>query len=129
MLGPGYNPDSILNYYHPKLYDEAIAFMGEIILPAADVGKQNAKMEYIKKKLGIEVDQIEAPDFNFMEKRENRYNTICIFNVLEHLQNPLWFMKCMKYLLNDNGKIFLSACSRPQVFWSKDHFIEYTPEH
>ena len=60
----------------------------------ADIGELNSKIEYIKKELNISVKQIDC-DFNF-DYLFGNYNTIFCFEVLEHLQNPLFFMSQIK---------------------------------
>lgn len=105
-----------------------LKFMGELDTDKsyADIGINNKKIEYIKQKTCIFVVQINSVDFNFA-KLSGQFDVIFCFELLEHLQNPLWFMKQLKSILNDNGMIYLTMPNN--LIWSPYHFFEMSPRH
>jgi len=111
-----------------RLFKKIVKFIGKVNGKCADISEENIKMEYIKNHFNIEVDQIIAGDLNF-DKLTGQYDTIFCFEILEHLQNPLWFMKQLKSILKPRGKIFLSMPGRPSYLWGKYHFHEMMPNH
>lgn len=111
-----------------KKHAEFIRPMGE----CADIGCSNAKMEYIKSKFNIDVTQVNTKDFNYDYigvAYKNKFDTIFCFEVLEHLQNPLFFMGQLKEMLKPGGIIYLSTPGRPKILWTEHHFMEYKPNH
>lgn len=108
---------SILRFIHPK---------GR----CADVGCKNPKMEYIKKRLGLKVIQIDDKDFNFSdfgERHHRQFDTVFCFEVIEHVQNALSFMQQVQYLIKPYGVIYLSTPGRLKILWTKHHFHEMPP--
>ena len=89
----------------------------------ADMGDRNPKMELIKDELGISVEQISGIDFNF-DKVLGRYDVIFALQVIEHLQNPLWFMLQLKNAITDDGKIYVSIPCNPKWLWIDSHYNE-----
>jgi len=110
-----------------RLFKKIIKFV-ESSGKCAEIGKENIKMNYIKNYLGIKITQVDAQDFNF-NILKGSYDTIFCFEILEHLQNPLWFMAQLKSILKHRGIIYLSMPCRPKLFWSKYHFFEMHPKH
>jgi len=104
----------IADFVHPRPSDSV-----------ADIGKKNTKSELLKKYLDIEIDQVYADDFNFDTfQTAKKYDVVFCFEVLEHLQNPLWFLKQVKGLIKDDGIIYLSTPYRIEYLWSELHFHE-----
>jgi len=95
-----------------------------------DMDKPNPKMEYIKSKMGFSVSYITGYDFNFDTiQLHQKYDTIFILEVLEHLQNPLFFMSQAKDCLTDNGSIYLTMPVNNPVFKMDTHYFEIPKKH
>lgn len=110
------------------LYRQIARFIGSVKGRCADIGEKNTKMECLKKLLKIDsVDQIDAPDFNECSFNAS-YDVVFCFEVIEHLQNPLAFMKQVKKLIHEDGVIYLSTPNRPKILWSECHFFEMNPD-
>lgn len=94
-----------------------------------DMGEANPRMEYIKEKLGLRVTQIDRNDFNFDELPSigMKLNCIFAFEVVEHLQNPLWFMNELKKLTD--GSIYVIIPCNPRWLWHEMHFFEMGRKH
>lgn len=94
-----------------------------------DMGEANPKMEYIKEQLGIEVEQLAMNDFNFDFISQDEVNVIFALEVVEHLQNPLFFMSQLKSILKDDGSIFVTMPCNPRWLWVDGHYHEIPPKH
>lgn len=95
-----------------------------------DVGEANPRMEYIKERTGLNVKQFDTGDLNFVKMPEIKaYDAIFAFDIVEHLQNPLWFMKQMKDGLAPDGSIYVCYPTNPQWMWHELHFFEMKPKH
>lgn len=146
-LSPGFCPDNALHDETPGMISAFMDFMrsdqrnwaGTII---GDIGAAGYKSREMAKHLCY-VEQVNATDFNWDALSESviatvngvqirakqRYSVITCFEVLEHLQNPLWFIRQLRLMLKPGGVIYLSAPGRQIPFWGEYHFLEYTPEH
>ena len=128
-MSPGKQNESQFNNSDFRLYDQIINFIYKPFGTIADISPVNQKMEYIKAKLGIEVTQLDCEDYNFPDFK-GKFNVVCCFEVLEHLQNQLLFMIALKRLLKDkNSKLYLSMPGRIPFMWSKHHYFEIPPTH
>ena len=132
-LKPGYNTnDEIFNINMStmqRMVDRLLEFIkGEHLYPGlafADIGQENPKMSITKERTGIIVDQIDVRDFNFDQLPKNkRYDVIFCFEIIEHLQNPLFFIRELKSILKDNGTIYLTSSSNPKWLKYEYHFHE-----
>lgn len=92
-----------------------------------DMGEKNPRMEYLKQRLDLKVDQIERDDFNFAVLPFKKANTVFAFEIVEHLQNPLWFMHQLKQLTD--GAIYVIMPSNPRWLWHEMHFFEMGRKH
>ncbi|MDX9907122.1 MAG: class I SAM-dependent methyltransferase [Bacteroidales bacterium] len=138
-MRPGYNEqtdtyaidDRICNATAKFVYETVSQFHGEIRI--ADVGERNKKAEIIENALKVNITQLVADDFNFdkliPENGLNKFNIICCFEVIEHLQNPLFHIKQLVELLEPDGIIFLSTPARPRIFWPDFHYFEIDEKH
>jgi len=131
-MNPGKCETKTLFYNDVKLfkrYCEFISPKGRCV----DIGPENAKMEYIKKHFDIEVVQMDSEDFNWRHIYSDNYGhtfqTVFCFEILEHLQNPLFFMREVKSLIRPSGgTLYLSTPGRIQWLWTDKHFIEMSPK-
>jgi SAM-dependent methyltransferase len=96
--------------------------------PYADIGVFNPKIKYISEKHNFEYDSVITDDFNFNRLPDKQYGTIFCFEMVEHFQNPLFFMNELKRILDKDGRIYVSMPGRPQFLWTKYHFYEMTPK-
>lgn len=124
---PGYCNTEALSYIDDRLFKQTASFINPRGA-CCDISPKNAKMDFIKRYHGVDVEQIEISDLNTYPV-VGRYDTVFCLEVIEHLQNPLFFMRNVQLILNKGGSIYLSCPGRPQFLWTEKHFIEYTPKH
>jgi hypothetical protein len=137
-LRPGYNEDEevfgkitkgVIKYVDkiiPFLKEDGIFSTGLI----GDIGPENHKTNLIAEKLGFVPTQIVSDDFNFDKiSTEQKFDIIFCLEVVEHLQNPLFFMRELKNILKDTGIIYLSMPSNPRFMWAEFHFYEMSKKH
>ncbi len=132
--GPGYNADVDLFSADRKTVARMVDELVKFIEPAhcrgkhcTDIGPYNPKMDILKERLGLEVEQVYVPDYNFnsLAYFAGKHDVVFCFEVLEHLQNPLWFIRQIKqYLLAPGGVIYLSMPSNPHFLRYPFHFHE-----
>ena len=94
-------------------------------LTYADISPENLKMEALKEFYGIEVTQIDEVDYNKYYLM-GTFDTVFCFEVLEHVQNPLFFMQQIRSI---SQRVFLSTPFNYRWMWSRYHFVEHPPEH
>jgi 2-polyprenyl-3-methyl-5-hydroxy-6-metoxy-1,4-benzoquinol methylase len=95
-----------------------------------DIGERNPKMDYIKKKMGIHVNQYIAKDLNFNRiYTGSQYDVIFLFDVIEHLANPLWCMKELNGILKDDGSIYITMPVNARWLWVDGHYFEIPKKH
>lgn len=62
--------------------------------------------------LGIHDDVIQYLHQDFLTfEAPNKYDVIVMGEVLEHVENPLEFLKKCKALMTDSGKCYISTCA------------------
>jgi hypothetical protein len=135
QLKPGFNDTSELWDLNMKRLNR---FVKEIILffninlhqKCVDIGESNPKMELIKHKLKIKVDQLVVNDLNFDKLQHfDKYDIIFALDIIEHLQNPLWFVNELKNILNDNGSIYVMMPCNRRWLWMEGHYFELDKKH
>ena len=96
-----------------------------------DMGDANPKMEYLKEKLKMNVKQIYGLDFNFdsLNGFYDSYDVVFALEVLEHLQNPLWFMNELKKCIKKGGSIYLTIPCNPRWLWMEGHYNEISKKY
>jgi len=127
-INPGICTKEAIMYIDKRIFRKTSEFINNLKGKIADIGCINAKSLYISKSFNVNIDQIDC-DFNFDVLPVNKYDIIFCLEVLEHLQNPLFFMKNLKLMLRENGIIYLSTPGRPQILWTKHHFFEMNEKH
>lgn len=82
------------------------------------------KADYCKDKLGLDV--ITDPLEKIIDGI-GKFDAICMFHVLEHLQDPVMFLNTLKKILRPNGKIFIEVPNRRDFMLSlsKPYFEFY----
>jgi SAM-dependent methyltransferase len=132
---PGFNNDNELDIYRLSVFEKYITpiieFVSEDSLDGTicDIGNSNPKMEYLKEIFDINLEQVTVNDFNFDVFPDKQYDVIFCFEILEHLQNPLFFMTQIKKMMKDNGTLYLSMPSNPRFMWATFHFFEMSKKH
>ena len=95
-----------------------------------DVGEANPRMEYLKKELDLNVEQWDTKDLNFAGAEwYNYYDAIFCFDLLEHIQNPLWLMRQLKLTIKPGGSIYVNMPENPMWLWGDEHFFEMPMNH
>jgi len=78
-----------------------------------------------KKDLGIDFDET-IGDLDIIKLEENNYDTVFMFEIAEHLFNPLFVLLNVRKTLKDGGVLYLSTPRRPFFLRNKNHhFHEY----
>lgn len=113
------------------MFNKIVDFIGLfIVAPACDISPKSVKMEYVKSRFQeLEIDYIHGMDYNFDKLSEKKYKTIFCFEVIEHLQNPLLFMRNLTELMDKNCTIYITMPGRPKLLWPKFHYFEIPPKH
>lgn len=94
-----------------------------ITMPTLDADGPNA----FSKALGIDRTLNVFTDLNEQWKVPRVFMTITSFEVIEHLQNPLLYLKCIYAHLDNGGKLYLTTPVK-WMFKGKYHFHEFTKE-
>lgn len=129
--------------YHPlknaekRRYTRTVKFIGKVInSPVADISPPSPMSEYIEKyylqvytKDELIIEYIHGIDYNFDKLSTKKFKTIFCFEVLEHLQNPLLFMKNIVELMDDDSVLYMSIPARPKLLWPEYHYNEIYPKH
>lgn len=112
-----------------RFMDKVIPFI-EVTpkMECTDMGEVNPKMEYLKEQLGIDVRQVTDIDFNF-DRFYGKCDVIFALEVVEHLQNPLFFMMNLRDKLNPNGSIYVTIPCNPRWLWMDGHYNEIPRKH
>lgn len=101
-----------------------------------DMGEFNPRIKYIADEMGLIIKTIDVPDFNWnkipitsqSDFKVFSYRTFA-FEVVEHLQNPLFFMNELKTNLATDGSIYLIIPCNPRWLWHEMHFFEMDKKH
>ncbi|MFQ5822873.1 MAG: methyltransferase domain-containing protein [bacterium] len=129
---PGYvdvwdNYDSDLNRKRWNLLLEFIKLSpeGKIL----DIGERNPFTEILEQHFKRRIENTGLLDLD-TEKLQGSYKTIFCFEVIEHLMNPLFFMRNCLEILEDESKMYISTPLRkPEVLRDNEtHFNEYRPK-
>jgi len=134
--GPGFETTAELwqsNPKHVKRFCDQHIVQFLNIEPGAvclDVGERNPRMEYLRSVMNLNVHQLNSQDLNFDYIPCNQgYNAVFVFEVIEHLQNPLWFMRQIKTVLRHNGSIYVILPNNSRWLWHEKHYFEIPPRH
>lgn len=129
---PGYETTKQLWSPNPKYLKK---FVDKHIIPfldikegasCVDMGERNPRMEYIEKQLDIKVSTINKRDFNFAIL-DRKSDVTFALEIVEHLQNPLWFMRELKKMTD--GSIYVLIPCNPKWLWHEMHFFEMNRKH
>ena len=106
-----------------KRKKDVLLFIDEVREPIAHIGDGDF--------LNINRSRIiYAKDFNFDTLYYGiKYNTVFCFEILEHLQNPLFFLMQIKSIMSEDGVLYLSTPNKPKFLWSEFHYNEISAKH
>jgi len=93
----------------------------DLIKPVLDAGGEND----FAKELGI--NNFISGDLNYAKFFQDEYKTITSFEVIEHLQNPLIYLRSICDNLTYDGTLYLTTPVR-WIFKGKFHFHEFSKE-
>jgi SAM-dependent methyltransferase len=127
MTTPGHCPDELIQVKEIYLFKRFSKFV-KPYGSCCDISPKNAKMEYIKQQHGIEVFQYTSQDYNDCVMPVDSFDTIFLFEVIEHLTDPKWFLKQVRNALREGGTLYLSYTSRPKFLWPDFHYYEIPPD-
>jgi hypothetical protein len=108
-----------------------------IRVPVLDIGRKNYVGSELKKHFALHqsgdwrwFQNTQPCDFNveFLAPFQ-KYGTILCFEIVEHVMNPLLFLRNVAKLMEDDGILFLSTPIAPPFRWmmSTEHLTEYVP--
>lgn len=107
-------------------------YLADFAKGVVGIDYDNSVINYAKNKYQKNNLKFYMLDIRDLNTLNNKFDTICSFQVIEHIQNTKFFLADIKDLLNDNG-IFI--CSTPNKFdaspnsdtpLNKFHVKEYT---
>lgn len=134
-LHPGYSKNTASPHedVNNNRVNAVINFMqSSVRLPTADIGEKNKFVELLSKRLfGVKIESIEVADLNFdtLITESDSYGTIFCFEVLEHLQNPLFLLSEIKKKMDINTTLYLSMPCKPMYLLGDHHYFEMKPDH
>jgi len=135
---PGYETTEHLWSVNPK---HLAKFVDKYIIPflkdgsikrndlCYDIGEYNPRIKYIAQKIGLKIKTIDADDFNWCKLGGRKHDIIFAFEIIEHLQNPLFFVNELKKILSENGSIYVIIPCNPRCLWHEMHFFEMNMKH
>ena len=99
---------------------------GKIGWDSLDIGQSN----YIGRSLGAKENTLPCDFNNEILTEFKGYNTIYCFEVINHVMNPLNFMRQIHSLLYSGGTCYLSCPKLWLIPWHhcKHNFVNYAPE-
>jgi hypothetical protein len=117
-LWPDKLPNSFLNRVKQTI--DFIDLKGKVM----DCGENNPMKEMIQTHFNYKIESVDW-DFNEVCNHKGKYDTILCFEVLEHVMNPLLFLNQLKWMLTNDGVIYLSTpYQRPQILKAIHHYHE-----
>jgi SAM-dependent methyltransferase len=117
-----------------KRLHEYLTFFDEYKTPVLDIGGLNNMGKAVESDIqnrghkDVKMENTLESDFNEMVRapRQN-YGTVFCFEVLEHVMNPLLFMRELHKLLDHSGVLYISTpkAALMSIYASSYHFTEY----
>ena len=135
-LRPGYTPFKDLWDVKPPRIKR---YMNNVVIPfldlpkdavCLDVGEVNPRMQYMKWKMKLDVDQWDTEDLNFDSINiKNHYDAIFAFDIIEHLQCSMHTIRELKVAVKDGGSIYINLPENSRWLWGVDHYFELDRKH
>ena len=115
--------------------DQYLAFFTDFDSPVLDIGPPNPMRFEIERTMQqrgtkVEIDNTVETDLNeTVQAPHGSYGTILCFEVIEHIMNPLNFMRQLRALMVPGGVVYISTPRLPlmSILSSTYHFTEYKP--
>jgi len=133
-LNPGFCEDTGLIHLsiNQRRAFDVLDFAGDITDKyIVDIGEPNTFKYILETFLGDkEIHSINVSDLNFDQLAfVQRPDIIFCFEVLEHLQNPLFLMKNIRDAMHKDSIIYLSMPCKPFFLLGSHHYFEIPPKH
>lgn len=75
-----------------------------------DIGEANWVSQELAKRFNLEIEQTLPVDFNYsLETLQSKYLHVFCFEVIEHLMNPLHFLRNVRAVMDKDGTLWLST--------------------
>ena len=88
------------------------------------------RLSYLLEDEFVWIDCAGGGDYNFDAiKSSIKYDMVFCFELLEHVQNPLFLLKGLVDIIKDTGVIYLSTPHRPRWMWPDYHYNEISAKH
>ena len=94
-----------------------------------DIGEFNPRIKYTVNSMGLDIYTIDYDDFNWDKIAERQCGIVFASEIVEHLQNPLFFMNELKKILAKDGSIYILIPCNPRFLWHEMHFFEMDRKH
>lgn len=120
-------PPRSFPYEDKKRFRRAIDFMGQIKGPVLDCGPENFFGEWLADFYQIEKYNTEGDlDVSWtVPGLDEPIKTVFIFDLIEHLKNPDYFLRILTNYLSKDTRIFVIHPYRYlHCFWSYNHYHE-----
>lgn len=109
-------------------FKNLIKFMHYPLTPILDIGSQNFFGVRLARYYGVAINNTSG-DLNSLSWRpegsSRSYNTVWIFEVIEHLVNPAQFLNSLSNYITSNTEIYMAYPYRTDVrFWPQGHWHE-----
>lgn len=116
--------------YDPQRMKNIIDFMGSPKEPVLDIGPRNRFGVELSEKLGLLIVNTDGDldTLQWKPEKDISFDTVWIFEMIEHLKNPDLFLRMLKRNIHGNTKIYLMYPNRTfRMFWSHNHWHEIDP--
>ena len=126
QLNPFYGHDVPVEGRQIERFNQTVDFIGEPVCPILSIGEKSLFDTQLSVHFDREIDfTVGDLDSFYWEARRNTYNTVFCFEVLEHLLNPLLFLSTLKYLLDDDSRVYVSIPNHLLKYhWGTGHYHE-----
>ena len=111
-IGPGHGLLSCLTLKNQKINSLSLCDLSKTSI------NKSKKMLSLEKK----IFSLNVHNYDLKKIDKKKYDFIIMGEVIEHVKNPINFLKSTKRLSKDNGKIFISTCANCPA---EDHLYRF----
>jgi len=113
-------------------FDRTVNFIGDRVLGSTlDIGETNVFSDWLETRFRIKTTN-SSGDLNglsWLPAGDHQFNTVFVFEVIEHLMNPLLFLELLSRRCDPSARVFLTYPAGNKIgWWSKMHFHEISRE-